>query len=130
MNYEKYRADVDSNKHKKWKLDVPYFKWEQGRIISCDNSIDPETKTISPIGVLISKTWNSFGDTVDDASTALKNEIINPILNNNSDMTLVVLQEYMEPFYVKNEDGGIVNCGFCAGFAGGFAKNPTNKTLI
>lgn len=129
MNYENYRADIASGKHKEWKLDTPYFKWEMGKVVSCDSSIDPETKTVSDTGILISKTWDSFGDTVESAAENLKNEIISPILNNNPDMILVVLQEFMEPFYVKNEEGHVVNCGFCAGFDGGFAKNPTIKTL-
>src|SRR3972149_547210 len=99
-------------------LDTPHFEWKNDAIIAGDSCIDPETKQIAISKLMDSKTWCSFGATMEEAESALKSEIIDDILNKHPEMALVVSNSYMEPFMTHSK------IGFAAGFTGGFVENP------
>lgn len=154
LSYENFEKEVNEKLFEKWQLGLPYYRWGKGKIITCDDAIDKATMQPCGCEILINEKWYFVGKSVEDASNGLKFTIINPILKQYPDYSLVVLNELMEPYVIKStlklneikdsdlKEGLIAvkntsdsteiisGWGFVAGFYGGFVKNPVSKNLF
>ena len=132
LSYENYRKEVDEKLFEKWHLGLLYYRWEKGKIITCDDAIDKATMKPCGCKLLVNEKWYTFGKSIEDVSNKLRSTLIDPILEQYPNYTLVVLNELMEPFTITSTlDPNVYSgWGFVAGFYGGFVKNPVSKSLF
>lgn len=141
-HFKDYEKEVETGEYKNWTLDMPYFKWEDDLLIAGDSHIDPETKELyvrklppddkwysfeKKCNLMYSSNWVSFGKTAKEAEEALESEIIS-ILTKYPRMTLVVSKSVMD-VWAPTYHTGKSDCGFAAGFTGGFVENPQIVTI-